>query len=109
MTENIGVNQRVVVNPDGRQSVISVKLANDHRFMVKHGLQLLEKYEGNPVIKNVPTKSNKEKESELMAQLGITAKDIGMKQPDNEPTGEVELDLDLAPAPDPKPVKKGGK
>lgn len=118
MRENIGVNQRVVVNPDGRQSIISVKLATDPKFMSKHKLQLLDKYEGNPtpVALNKPSKSNAQQEADIMKQLGITQKDIHAT--DDVVTDEVELDLEISdnpPVNEPvntpaaKPIRKGGK
>lgn len=113
MTENIGVNQRVVINPDGRQSIISAKLAMNPNFMAKHRLQLLEKYEGNPapVAINIPqSKSNKAQEAKLMQDLGIDPEDLTS----GNDTDATELNLDesatLAPAPKtPNQPKKGGK
>lgn len=113
MNQAIGANQRVVINPDGRQSIISAKLAMNPNFMAKHRLQLLEKYEGNPapVAINIPqTKSNKAQEAKLMEQMGIDPSDLTS----DTDTDATELNLDesatLTPAPKtPKPTKKGGK
>ena len=99
----LGMNQRVVINPDGRQSIISVKLANDPQYMARHGLQLLEKYQGNTVAvkANIPSKSNKLEESNLMQQLGISPNEL--KGQAKEESGEVELELPAQPAIDSEP------
>ena len=102
----LGMNQRVVINPDGRQSIISVKLANDPQYMARHGLQLLEKYRGNTVAvkANIPSKSNKIEESSLMQQLGISPTEL--KGQAKEESGEVELELPAQPAIDPEPEQE---
>jgi hypothetical protein len=113
----LGMNQRGVINPDGRRSIISVKLASDPQYMARHGLQLLEKYQGNTVAvkANIPSKSNKLEESNLMQQLGISPNEL--KGQAKEESGEVELELPAQPAidsepelnPEPvQPVKKKG-
>ena len=117
----LGMNQRVVINPDGRQSIISVQLASDPQYMARHGLQLLEKYQGNTVAvkANIPSKSNKIEESSLMQQLGISPTEL--KGQAKEESGEVDLPLppkpEIYPEPEqeanPEPVqpvkKKGAK
>ena len=116
--QTIGANQRIVVNPDGRQSIVSYKLATDPKFMIKHKLQLLDKYEGNPtpVALNNPSKSNTKQEAEIMKQLGISQKDINAT--DDVVPDEVELDLEIGDnqpviepvnTPAAKPNRKGGK
>ncbi len=99
----LGMNQRVVINPDGRQSIISVQLARDPQYMARHGLQLLEKYQGNTVAvkANIPSKSNKIEESSLMQQLGISPTEL--KGSVKEESGEVELSLPPNPEIDPEP------
>jgi len=99
----LGMNQRVVINPDGRQSIISVKLASDPQYMARHGLQLLEKYQGNTVAvkANIPSKSNKIEESSLMQQLGISPTEL--KGQAKEESGEVDLPLPPNPEIDPEP------
>lgn len=102
----LGMNQRVVINPDGRQSIISVKLASDPQYMARHGLQLLEKYQGNTVAvkANIPSKSNKIEESSLMQQLGISPTEL--KGQAKEESGEVDLPLPPNPEIDPEPEQE---
>lgn len=82
-------NQKRVMRPDGRLSVINAKLAANHAYMSKHQLVIVENNATvTPVAVNIPVNAPKEKpvaNEELMkqlGQLGLNASDIGLKAPE---------------------------
>lgn len=66
------INQRWVLNPDGRKSIISAKFADDKKFMRKHGLEITTPpMNGEHILEKpvIPVSINKP-ESKQNAQMG---------------------------------------
>lgn len=108
----LNINQKRVMRPDGRLSVISAKLAANHAYMSKHQLVIVENNATvTPVAVNIPVNAPKEKpvaNEELMkqlGQLGLNASDIGLKAPEATQTEEEPMTLiedETIPEPEPQ-------
>lgn len=88
-------NQVWVLNPDGRKSIISAKLASDRKFMRKHELEITTApTNGEHILEKpvIPVSINKP-ENPVNAQMGQDLHDqlFGKAKTDDEDTDENSL------------------